>query len=287
MLFQQAIELFEEYLIFIQRSKMTIRCYMPHLKQFDNYLTVAYNRPVYLNEVTAADVEQYLSNVLPEDKYSSSHRSNMIIAFRSFYNFATAKDYSEENIGKNIKCIRVQTKERTYISEIEFWKICKNIQGSITVKAALQTIFYTGLRLSEIVSLKLEDMDFHSDILYVREGKGKKERRIPINGKLRKILQDYIEENRVDIGTENFFACRTGGISATRIEEVLRETIKTMGVEKQITPHILRHSFASNLLERGNDIFQVQKLLGHERIETTSIYLHTSMEELEKAVNLL
>jgi site-specific recombinase XerD len=116
--------------------------------------------------------------------------------------------------------------------------------------------------------------------------KGRKERRIPMNEKLKKILLDYLNDSRVDMGTDNFFSCRTGSISVIRIEEVLRETLKAMGIEKQITPHVLRHSFASNLLERGVDLFRVQKLLGHELLETTSIYLHTNMEELERAVNM-
>ena len=286
MLFEQAIELFEGYLSLVQKSKETISNYIPHLKKFNVYLTETYNRPLYLEEVKAAYLEKYLLHVLSEDKYSSSHRNNLIVAFRSFCNFTTAKDYIQENIGKGIKFIQVQTGERTYISEIEFVRIMKNVKGT-TVRAALQTIFYTGLRISEITNLKLGDVDFKNEILYVRDGKGKKDRRIPINYRLKRILQDYIENYRVDIGTENFFSSRSGGISAIRIEEVLRETVKSIGFEKHITPHILRHSFASNLLERGVDLFQVQKLLGHERIKTTSIYLHTSLEGLEEAVNLL
>jgi len=259
---------------------------MPHLRNFDHYLAGVYNRPLYLDEVKAEDLEKYLFNVLSEDKCSSAHRNNMIIAFKSLYSFTTAKDYSSENIGKKVKNIKVVTKERIYINEIEFEEIIKNINNA-TVKVALQTIFYTGLRISEITKLKLEDIDWQNAILYVRNGKGKKDRRIPINDKLQRILLDYLANYRVNIGTDNFFSCGTGRISTVRIGEVLKETVRSMGLEKNITPHILRHSFASNLLERGAELFHVQKLLGHERIKTTSIYLHTNPKELEKAVNQL
>ena len=133
----------------------------------------------------------------------------------------------------------------------------------------------------------MRDVDFEHEHVFVKDGKGNKERKIPMNDKLKKILLDYLSDERVDIGTDNFFSCRTGRISPVHTEEILRDTIQEMGIEKQITPHVLRHSFASSLIERGVDLFRVQKLLGHENIKTTSIYLHTNMEELEKAVNMI
>lgn len=210
----------------------------------------------------------------------------MVTAFRSLYNFCIAKEYCKINIGKLVKYIKVYTKERIFVNEFELMRITKNIKSS-TVKAVLWTIFYTGLRISEVISLKLEDVNFEHDYIFVRYGKGNKERSIPINEKLKKMLLEYLSNDRVNVKTDSFFSCRTGKISPVRVQEVLRGTLKELGIEKNITPHILRHSFASNLIERGVDIFRVQKLLGHESIKTTGIYLHTNMEELEKVVNLL
>jgi integrase/recombinase XerD len=178
------------------------------------------------------------------------------------------------------------TQKKDNISELEFIRIAKQIKNS-TVKALLHTIFYTGLRLGEAIGLKTEDVNFEHEYVHVKEGKGKKERMVPMNDKLKKILTDYLSDERVDAATDNFFSCRTGKISSTYTEEALRETLHEMGIEKQITPHVLRHSFASNLIERGVDLFRVQKLLGHENIKATNIYLHTNMEELERAVNML
>lgn len=286
MLFTKVIELFAEYMKMIQRSKSTIRSYTDQLKSFNDYLSRTYNQPVYLEDVKADDMNKYLFNELREGKYSSSYRHNMVTAFRSLYNFCVSKGHCEVNVGKQVKFVKVYTKERLYISELEFMKIAKKVKSS-TVKAVLQTIFYTGLRLSEAISLKMDDVNFEHEYVHVKEGKGKKERMVPMNEKLKKILLDYLSDERVDVGTDNFFSCRTGKISPVRVEEVLRETLQEMGIEKQITPHILRHSFASNLIERGVDLFRVQKLLGHENIKTTNIYLHSNMEELERAVNML
>lgn len=286
MLFEKAVELFKEYLIMKQNSKKTITNYIPQLKGFNHYLCQEYNRPLYLDEVKPDDLHKYLFNVLSEENYSSSHRHNMITAFKSLYNFSTLKELCPINTGKLVKNIRTHTKERTFISEIEFIKLMKHIELP-TVKAALYTMFYTGLRISEAVDLEIKDVDMEREHIYVREGKGKKDRIIPINEKLKKALADYLNNIRLDNGSDWLFTYRKGVISKTTVTRVLRETREKLGIERQITPHVLRHSFASGLLERGVDLFRVQKLLGHDSLETTSIYLHTDMEELERAVNML
>lgn len=286
MLFEKAVNLFIEHMTLVKKSQKTIKNYRAQLLSFNNYVNELHNRPVYLEEIQPDDMEKYLYNVLSEDRYSDSHRYNMITAFKSLYRFCTQKEYCEVNVGKLVKYVKVRTQERTFISEIELMRITKNI-GQPTVKALIQSIFYTGLRLSEAVSIRLDDIDFEHDTVFVRKGKGGKERTIPLHSKLKRILKDYFDNDRVDMGTDYFFSSRTGRISAVYVEEVLRDTVKLLGIEKKITPHVLRHSFASNLIERGADLFRVQKLLGHKHLKTTSIYLHTSMEELEKAVNML
>ena len=275
MLFIKAIGLFSEYMKMIQRSNKTIRSYIDQLNRFNDYLCTEYNQPVYVEDIRPDDMEKYLYNVLREDKYSSSYRHNMITAFKSLFNFCSSKGYCEINTGKLVKFNKVYTKERIYISELELLRITKNVK-SATIKATLWMIFYTGLRISEVINLKMIDVDFEHEHVFVKDGKGKKDRLIPMNEKLKRILVEYLNNYRVDKGTDNFFSCRTGKISIVRVQEVLRETVEIMGIDKQITPHVLRHSFASNLIERGVDIFRVQKLLGHESIKTTrNRYLRT------------
>jgi site-specific recombinase XerD len=114
LLFTKALELFAEYMKMIQRSKSTIRSYTDQLESFNNYLCRTYNQPVYLEDVKAEDMNKYLFNELSEGKYSSSYRHNMITAFRSLYNFCKSKGHCEVNVGKQVKFIKVYTKERQY-----------------------------------------------------------------------------------------------------------------------------------------------------------------------------
>jgi len=286
MLFEEAMQLFEEYMRLVQKSNKTIKNYMSQLRIFNNYLCRVYNRPSYLDEVAVDDIEKFLFNELGEEKYSASYRDNMVTSFKSLYTFCHSKGHCKVNVGKEVKHIHVCTKERTYLSEIEFRKIMKNVKNNI-VRTVLQTLFFTGLRVDEAKNIKLCDVDFERETIFVAKGKGGKERLMPMNQKLKKILLDYFRDIRVDMGTDNFFSTKTGGISTNWIEQVLRETIREMELDKRVTPHVFRHSFASNLLKGKIDLFRVQKLMDHERIETTSIYLHTDMEELERAVNLL
>ena len=154
MLFENTIEVFVEYMKLVQKSQKTIRSYQAQLKSFNSYICDIYNRPVYLVDIKPEDMEKYLFNVLSEEKYSSSYRHSMITAFKSLFNFCTAKEYCTVNVGKLVKFNKVYTKERVCISEFEFVKIAKHIKQP-TVRALLQTIFYTGLRLSEAINLKI------------------------------------------------------------------------------------------------------------------------------------
>jgi len=148
-------------------------------------------------------------------------------------------------------------------------------------------MFYSGLRINECINLKLEDIDLTHDYIKVIEGKGKKDRNIPINDSLKKILEDYLQKERIEAGTDRFLSSKSGKICAQLVNRMIREAIKKAGLEKKVSCHVLRHSFASNMLERGANILQVQKLLGHQSIRTTTVYLHTTFEELQEAVNVL
>jgi integrase/recombinase XerD len=210
----------------------------------------------------------------------------MITAFKSLYSFCYIKGFCSINIGKLIKNTRVETIERAYITELEFRKLVKHI-SSPTAYAVVNTLFYTGLRIRECLNITLDDIDLESDCISVKQGKGNKDRNIPINGRLKKVLLEYLEKYRHDEGTENFFSGKSGGICKQYINRVLKQAEDKAGLDKHVSCHILRHSFASNLTERGVDILKVQKLLGHNSIKTTTVYLHTSIDELQEAVDLL
>jgi integrase/recombinase XerD len=141
----------------------------------------------------------------------------------------------------------------------------------------------------EIVNLKMEDVDLENRVVHIIEGKGNKDRDIPINDKLYKILKNYLENIRyTEVESDRFFANKlTGKLSGSYLNAAIREAAYELGWEKEISSHVLRHSFGTNLLERGASVVSIQKLLGHTNLAVTSRYLHQDMKKLSEAVNLL
>lgn len=282
----KAIQLFCDNLTVLGKSTDTISNYSYYLTNFNKYLSQEYNRQVYIDEIRSEDLEKYVYNHLGEKRYSTSARHSMITAFKSLYSFCYRKGYCDVNIGKLIKNVRVETNERDYITELEFRKIVKEIV-SPTARTVVYTLFYTGLRIRECLNLTLDDVDYINDIITVKEGKGRKDRNIPISDRLKPVMVEYMDNDRCDVGTDNFFSSKSGTMTKQFVNRVLGKAVKTAGIEKTVSCHVLRHSFASNLVDRGVDILKVQKLLGHDSIKTTTVYLHTGLDELQDAVNLL
>ena len=146
-------------------------------------------------------------------------------------------------------------------------------------------MFYAGLRVSECVNLRVEDVDLEKKLIKVIQGKGAKNRVVPINAKLFKVFEDY---NKWRVDSEYFFASqKTGRLSKVRIEAIVRDTRKELGLEKQITPHTFRHGFASHLVKNNANIVSISKLMGHSDIKVTSVYTHAGLDMLEDAVALM
>lgn len=286
MLFSKAIELFIKNAELLGRSQNTIKHYFYYLNKFSKYLTEKYNRALYINEIKTNDLEGYLLNELAEEVYSSSARHNLITAFKSLYNYCHIKGYCSVNTGRLIRNVKVETKERDYITELEFAKMIRQIK-SPTAYAVVYTLFYTGLRISECIKLTIDDIDFDNGIIMVKEGKGKKDRNIPMHKNLQKVLMNYIIEERYYAGTDNFFSSKSGKITKQYVNRVLNRAVIEASINKKVSCHVLRHSFISNLVHKGAGLLRVQKLAGHKSIKTVKTYLHTSFEELQNAVNLL
>jgi integrase/recombinase XerD len=282
----KGIKLFCDNLDVMGKSPETISNYSYYLSCFSKFLSQKYNRELYIDEIKSEDLDIYVYTKLGEKRYSASTRHGMVIAFKSMYSFLYKRGYCEINIGKLVKGVKVNIKERDYITEIEFRKIEKEIVNP-TIHAVICTLFYTGLRITECINLKLEDIDFINEIITVKSGKGNKDRNIPLNNRLKKILMEYLKNGRQNIGTDYFFASKSGSVTKQYANRILKQSVQTVGIQKTVSCHVLRHSMASNLVDRGVNIFNIQKLLGHSSIKTTAIYLHTSLSELQDAVNTL
>lgn len=286
MLLKDAIEKFKHYLLVTDKSSETVRSYTVDLTNFEKFLEYKYNCPLYLNEVQVNDIEDYLYYLKTKNLQTAS-RSRNLYTLRSFWNYTYKNKMCNFNLAMAVEPIKIQKKERTFLSTEEAFQLIDAIDHPL-IQLVIKTLYYTGLRISECLNLKLKDVDLENKVIHVISGKGNKDRNIPINQNLLPLFQDYLRNERPEVNSNYFFATKkTGCLSAAYVNSALRDTVQKLGWKKHVTAHILRHSFASNLIKNGVNLVYVQKLLGHSNLKVTSIYTHANMEELDKSINVL
>lgn len=285
MLLNQVIQDFVKYMKLIDRSKETITGYEKELGYFNGFLSVKHNCPAYIEDIDLKDMEDYLLDQ-KQRGISSASRSRSVYILRSFYNYCIKKDLVDKNIAALLEPVKVKQKKRDFLTKDEFEALVDAIKQPV-VKTVVQTLFYTGGRISEITNLKLDEVDLEKRVIHIIEGKGGKDRGIPINDKLYNILENYIKTIR-EADSDRFFALeKTGKVSPSYINRLIKDAVNEIGLEKDVSAHVLRHSFGTNLLEKGASVVSIQKLLGHASLSVTSRYLHQDMSKLSDAVNLL
>ncbi|WP_126428798.1 site-specific tyrosine recombinase/integron integrase [Brevibacillus marinus] len=287
MLLKQAIDTFLHYLTSLERSEQTTSGYKNDLKLFLRFLEKKYNCCTYLDEVTAADIEDYLLWLKEERNYAPASRARNLYTLRSFFAYAYKKELVKRNVALSVENIKLQQKERVYLTEEEVQQLLQTIQHDL-IRLVAKVLYLTGMRISECLSLTLDAVDFEQKMIHVVAGKGNKDRLIPISDKLLPLLQHYVEHERPDTDSDLFFCTKkTGKLSPAYVNRVLREAAEQLGWKKKVTAHILRHSFASQLVKKDVNLVQIQKLLGHSSLKVTSVYTHSSLEQLSEAVNAL
>ena len=213
-------------------------------------------------------------------KYSEKSRSSI----RSVY---FALKFFHENVLKqkfdeNIPRAKNKSKLPVVLNKEE---INKMFESTINLKhrLVLMFLYYTGIRLNELVNLKWEDIDFQRCTIHLKTAKGEKERVIFFHEKLKSFIEYF------NLKSESFvFLSNLGKKYDKRtIQLIVRNAAKKSGIIKRVTPHTLRHSFATHLLEAGADIRHIQKLLGHSSLQTTQIYTHVANKDIKKLANLL
>lgn len=185
------------------------------------------------------------------------------------------KTVLSENI--NLENIPLPKKKKSLpkvLSQNEVLKVINNIKNP-KHKLMIKLIYSSGLRVSELINLKREDIDSDKNLVCIIQSKGKKDRMTILSEKVKKDLFDYL--CKTEFRTKYLFEGRNGKYSVKAVQKILEKASKI--INKKVTPHMLRHSFATHLLEAGTDIRYIQKLLGHSRLETTSIYTHVAKKD--------
>src|SRR5690606_1634570 len=207
-------------------------------------------------------------------KISPASQNRYFSSIRSLFNYATKKELIEKNVAQYVENVQYQRKEREYLSKEELFLLFDVIEQPV-VKVAIITMARTGIRVGELTALLPEQVDLKKQQIKV-VGKGNKERTIPISDELLSILNDYKENIRYENATHFFATKKSGSLSSVYINYCLNAASRKIGLKKKITAHILRHSFATILVHNNVNLVELQRLLGHNSIRTTSIYLHTN-----------
>ncbi|QOS98166.1 tyrosine-type recombinase/integrase [Brevibacterium sp. JNUCC-42] len=287
MLLMNTVEIFLEYMSSIGRSEETISGYKKDLVYFTRFLENKYNCESYIDEVTVSDIEEYLHYLKEVRGYAPASRLRNLHTLRSFFSYAYKKELVVRNIALSVEKIKVQQKERTYLTDGEMERLVHTIDHAL-IRLVVFVLYMTGLRISECLNLTVDDVNLEEKVIHVVAGKGNKDRLIPISLRLLPLLQEYLQEKRPKTGSPLFFCTKkTGMLSPVYVNKVITEAVRKLGWKKKVTAHILRHSFASQLVKNDVNLVQIQKLLGHSSLNVTSIYTHTNLDQLSDAINTL
>ncbi len=233
-------------------SKKTIKAYSFHVKKFIE---------------SKLDPKSYLLNLVEKGKSRSTVRCAGFAI--KFYLKVTG-----ENRGIDIPNVSREKKIPVVLSKNEVKKMIMS-SNNLTHRLIIQMLYSCGMRLSELINLKLRDVDFDRNIIHIKLAKGNKDRIVKLSPKIKKELKrinlEYI-----------FMSNRNKKYSPAAIQKIISNSAKKAGISKKVTPHSLRHSFATHLLESGTDVRIIQELLGHARLETTMIYTKVSNRDIAK-----
>jgi len=286
MLFSDSIQRFHSYMESKDYAETTINGYMKQLKYFRRWIEDKYNGPVYLDEIDLTDLDDYL--LYRKDKGDkTASRSRVGYILKSFYKFVARKELGE-NLALDLEPVQPRKKERDYLTEDEYKEVLEEIEKPL-IRSVTIAIYYTGARISECLNLKLEDLDFKNQVVHIKRGKGNKDRKIAMNGSLKKELQNYIQNIRPkSVDSDYLFAtARSGSLSRSYYNRRLKKAVERAGVKKDITAHCLRHSMAVSLVQKGVDLPTIRDILGHESLKTTSIYVHSDMTQMRDALEAI
>ena len=263
---EKIITEFIDYLLFEKKySKNTIDSYSHDLKKANIFLKKDFTK------LTKKDIQNYIQNLSKKESPSSISRN--ISTLKSFYKFLELNKYTNTNPLTTISNPKARKSLPKVLSEEEVEKLLDinlNTDFDYRNKAMLELMYSSGLRVSELINLTVNDIDLENSLVRIF-GKGSKERMVPLN--------DYAIE-----ALSNYLFLNNHGNKMTRqgFFKILQKIAKEKNIKSELSPHTLRHSFATHLLKHGADLRSIQELLGHSDISTTQIYTHITSERLQK-----
>ena len=264
----------------------TVENYCSDIVQFLDYLN---SESINFKSLQYSDLRFYLMYLKDEKGENNSSIDRKLSALRGFYKFLANEGVIKNNVFSLVSGLKKEKKLPRYFEYNELEELFKVPDLRVPLgqrnRLILEMLYATGVRVGELVSIKVSDIDLGSRTILIL-GKGNKERRVTFGEYCDEILKLYLDDGYLRLNVKNspyLFLNNTGSCITERgIRYVLDQIIKETSLNKSISPHVLRHSFATHLLNEGCDLLTVQKLLGHESISATQIYTHVTTDRLKE-----
>ncbi len=280
----------EKFLQYLQYEKAysshTVLSYKNDIEQFQSFLLTEFDEKD-LDKVNVIQVRLWMVGLMANGMNARSV-NRKLSALKSFYKFLIRENIIQQTPTKNIISPKTNKSLPVFFKENEMEAVFENVVIGNSFedcrnRLIIDLFYESGVRVSELVAVKDSDVDFHKNSLRVI-GKRNKERHIPLGKHIMEMIAEYIQKRNIEIGkTEYLFVRKTGEPIYTRlIYNIVHNTMSQVSTQTKLSPHKLRHTFASILLNNGADLNAVKELLGHANLAATQVYTHTSFEQLKE-----
>lgn len=277
----------EEFLNYLKNirlySKKTVASYEYDLKDYALFLE---KNNLTIKDDNDKTLKLYL-NYIYDKKISNKSISRHLSSLRTYYDFLKKENIVTENIFKNVKNPKIEKNIPNFISRDKLNEIFTSFNDSdldIRNRLVIELLYATGLRVGELVNIKIKDIDFGAQSIKVL-GKGSKERYVFYNNTTKEVLKKYLVVRKKLQKKENDYLLlndKGTPIKEASVRKIIQTTLMKCGIKSKITPHTFRHTFATDLLNQGLDLVNVKELLGHASLNTTSIYTHITNDRIKE-----
>ena len=284
------IDAIESFIITLDKERNfslhTIKAYKNDLNRFNSFLNQGISR-IILKKINRNDIRKFLSDEY-DNNFTSKTVARRLATIKSFFKYLVKIELIEENIAIHINSPKVAKKLPSFINKslIDVLMNSPSLDTLIGVRdrAVLELFYSTGMRLSELVNINIGDFHLNKKLLRVI-GKGNKERILPVYSEALSSVESWIQAGRVKIlghkfSNALFLNSRGNRLTRQGFWRILKHESERAGISESVTPHTIRHSFATHLLQGGASLLHVQSLLGHSSISTTQIYTHLTDEHV-------
>lgn len=288
------VKKFEDYLYVIKNySNYTVSGYIKDVEDFSKYLRDN-KLASSLTDIRRSRTCSYYVSELVKKGYAAKSINRKISSLRTFYNYLLKEGIVDVNYFKEVENVKTPKKLPSFVDETDMVTILDSIDTKTDLgnrnRVLLETLYATGMRISELCSLEIKQINFYNNTIKVY-GKGKKERIVILYKGIAERLKFYMDFTRSNLlsisGIEEisnvFINYKGTPLTPRGVRKIINTVIDSCAVNKHVSPHMIRHSFATALLNNGADLRIVQELLGHENLQTTQIYTHVSTENMKSA----